>query len=168
MSKPTVAFSQPARFGLILAIIICLIDQIHKFTMVYGLRIADQPIDILPFFRLVMVWNQGVSFGMLSDGEDHRRWLLIGTSLVITVWLGIWLMRVTSRRLALALGLIIGGAIGNVIDRLHWGAVADFFYFHYGDLYWPAFNIADSAIVIGVVLLCWDSIVSPAPNEQQK
>ncbi|MCH2547093.1 MAG: signal peptidase II [Alphaproteobacteria bacterium] len=150
--------------GMAVALIALVLDQISKLWLVDHMELAkiENGIEILPFFKLVMVWNYGVSFGMFSAvGDDSRRWLLIAVAAVITAIMFVWLWKSHTKLLSLALGLVIGGAIGNVFDRLRWGAVADFFYLHYDEWYWPAFNIADSAIFIGVVLLCWDSIVNP-------
>lgn len=145
--------------GMLVAAVALIADQASKWALMDILRLPEAPIDVLPFFRLVMVWNQGVSFGMFADAGDMRRWVLIGVSLTIVCVLLAWLWRAEKPLIAWAIGLIIGGAVGNVVDRGRWGAVADFFYFHYEQFYWPAFNIADSTIFIGVVLLCWDSIV---------
>ena len=163
MILPAPASARQLRLGLLVAVAAFILDQLSKIWIVDYLRLADieNGIEILPVFRLVMVWNYGISFGMFSDGGDMRRWLLIGVALVITAVMLIWLWKSRHGLMSLALGLVIGGAMGNVIDRLRWGAVADFFYFHYEEWYWPAFNIADSSIFIGVVLLCWDSIVNP-------
>lgn len=163
MILPAPASVRQLRFGLLVAVAAFILDQLSKIWIVDHLRLADieNGIEILPVFRLVMVWNYGISFGMFSDGGDARRWLLIGVALVITTVMLLWMWKSRHGLMSLALGLVIGGAMGNVIDRLRWGAVADFFYFHYEEWYWPAFNIADSSIFIGVVLLCWDSIVNP-------
>ncbi len=120
---------------------------------------ARPPIEVTAFFNLVMVWNTGVSFGMFADSVSWMPWVLIGVALVIAAGLSVWLWRCADRFIGLALGLVIGGAIGNVIDRARFGAVADFFDFHVAGLHWPAFNIADSAICIGVALLLWDGLV---------
>ncbi|MBM3616989.1 MAG: signal peptidase II [Alphaproteobacteria bacterium] len=148
--------------GLVLALVIFIADQASKFALVDLLvEKGNAGIDVLPFFKLVMVWNQGISFGMFSDSGEMRKYLLIGMALAITALMVGWMWRAQTRLLTTALAFVIGGAIGNVIDRFRWGAVADFFYFHHGEWFWPAFNIADSAIFIGVVLLCWESIVNP-------
>ncbi len=109
--------------------------------------------DILPFFNLVVVWNQGVSFGMLSNDLDYGPYLLIALSFAIILGFGIWMFRTQDRVHHLGIGLVIGGAIGNVFDRFRFGAVFDFLDFHLFGFHWPAFNIADSAIVIGVFIL---------------
>lgn len=154
--------------GFAIAAVVFLCDQLLKFYFIYGLALPERPIDVLPFFKLVMVWNQGVSFGMFASDEASRRWVLIVVSLAIVVYLVYWLKSLESKLLITAIGLIIGGAIGNIVDRMVWGAVADFFYFYYEEWFWPAFNIADSAIFIGVVILCWDSIVgTPSKTDDQ-
>lgn len=111
----------------------------------------------LPFMNFVMVWNTGVSFGLFDSGESHMPFVLIGVAVVISVLLLGWL--VTARRLwvALPVSLIVGGAIGNIIDRLRFGAVADFIDLHAGGYHWPAFNVADSCIVVGALLLMIDA-----------
>lgn len=123
-------------------------------------HIADRPpIEVSSFFNLVMVWNYGVSFGMFSEPGSSTVWLLIGVAVLIVGILGYWLTKTTDRLLGIAFGLVIGGALGNVIDRLRFGAVADFFDFHVMGYHWPAFNIADSAICIGVAILLWDGMI---------
>lgn len=144
----------------ITGLITLLADQISKWWFIYELRLPDREIILLPFFKLVMVWNYGVSFGMFADKAESQKWLLSGLALAIIAVLLYWLKSAENKLVALGVGLVVGGAIGNVIDRMRFGAVADFFYLHYEDFYWPAFNIADSAIFIGVVLLCWESMVN--------
>lgn len=123
-----------------------------------GEMFSAPPIEILPFFNLVMVWNQGVSFGMFSNNSEIGPWLLSGLSLVIASGFFIWLLRKPSAWQALAICLVIAGAIGNVFDRVRFGAVIDFLDFHVMGYHWPAFNIADSAIVIGVFILIAHSL----------
>jgi len=109
--------------------------------------------DILPFFNFVVVWNQGVSFGMLSNDADYGPYLLIALSIAITIGFLIWMFRTQNLVHHLGIALVIGGAIGNVIDRFRFGAVFDFLDFHVFGFHWPAFNIADSCIVVGVFIL---------------
>ena len=109
--------------------------------------------DVLPFFNLVVVWNQGVSFGMFSNDLDYGPYILIALSLIISFGFLIWMFRTENRVHHLGIALITGGAIGNVIDRFRFGAVFDFLDFHIFGFHWPAFNIADSGIVIGVFIL---------------
>ncbi len=156
------------RRGLTIAAAVLALDQLVKWIMldrVFGIAGPwDTPIwpppfiEVTPFFNLVMVWNRGVSFGLFSHDADAMRWLLIAVALAITAGLAIWLRRVDRPFVAVSIGLVIGGAIGNVIDRLRFGAVADFLDFHLFGYHWPAFNVADSAISIGVVLLLYDGL----------
>lgn len=113
-------------------------------------RLPYTEINILPFFNIVMVWNQGVSFGML---HGFGPWLLVILSAAITVWFSIWLFLSTQKIQKIAIAMVIGGAIGNAIDRIRFGAVIDFLDFHAFGWHYPAFNIADSAIVLGVFTL---------------
>lgn len=141
-----------ARATLLTATLTLIADQLSKWWLLDLLHTQQHPfIEVAPFFNLVMVWNRGVSFGLLSGA--NARWFLIVVSLVIVVLLLRWDRERPSQLHHLGTGLICGGAIGNVIDRLRFGAVADFFDVHLAGFHWPAFNIADSAIVVGVALL---------------
>lgn len=143
--------------GLILALVVLVFDHVSK-TWILGLFSPSDTaaIEVLPFFDLVLVWNYGISFGMLAGHEQPL--LLITASLAIVFILLMWLYKNTNPVVASGLGLVIGGAGGNIIDRLIYGAVIDFLDFHAGPYHWPAFNIADSCIFIGVVLLCVSSM----------
>ena len=120
--------------------------------------------EILPFFNLTMVWNQGISFGMFQNGNP---WPLIIMATFIAVIFGVWLTKATKKMEIVALSFVIGGAIGNVIDRLHFKAVADFFDFHLGGIHFPAFNLADSFISIGIITLIIFNLFF-ANDEEQK
>lgn len=109
--------------------------------------------DVLPIFKLVMVWNKGISFGLFNNTADYGPVILISVSLLITAIFLYVLARSSNAWQSLGVALVIGGAIGNVIDRVRFGAVIDFLYFHVNDYYFPAFNIADSCICVGVALL---------------
>ncbi len=146
------------RFGLWIAAAVFLSDRASKWWLVGLLNDNVGFIEVLPFFNLVMVWNSGVSFGMFQSGGLLGRWLLSGLALVIVAVLLRWLARAETRLLAWGLGLVIGGALGNVVDRVVWGRVADFFDAHLAGWHWPAFNIADAAIVIGAALLVYDGL----------
>jgi signal peptidase II len=150
---------QALTFGFGVAALILMLDQLTKWWIVG--RVMNQPraIEITPFFNLVMVWNRGITFGLFGDSE-WGRWAFAGLALAIVIVLITWLVRASRRWIAAALGLIIGGAIGNVIDRIRWGAVADFLDFHVAGWHWPAFNVADSAIVVGVGLLLLEALFS--------
>ena len=105
-----------------------------------------------------MVWNRGVSFGLLG-GAALPPWLLAGFAGMVAAGLTVWLARVSERWPAIGIGLVIGGAVGNIIDRFRFGAVADFLDFHLGAHHWPAFNVADAAISVGVAVLVIDSLL---------
>lgn len=144
------------RWGFALALVVLVLDQLTKAGMMAFLRSQGRFVDVLPIFKLVEVWNRGMSFGLFNDAQAS--WVLIALALAISACL-VWYLRGAARPLAAAaLGLVLGGAIGNVVDRLRFGAVYDFLYFHLGEWYWPAFNLADSAITVGVVLLVWEGL----------
>ena len=146
------------KMGAIAAFITFAVDQIHKWWMLGPFDIAaNQPVRIAPFMDLVLAWNHGVSYGWFSSLGHNGRWVLIGISLAIVAMLAIWLVKATDRVSALALGLLIGGALGNALDRVLHGAVADFFFFHAFGYSWYVFNLADVAIVAGVAGLLYSS-----------
>ena len=145
--------------GLAVSAVILVLDLISKWWIVNQVMNPPRAIEITPFFNLVMVWNSGITFGMFGN-TAWGRWAFAGLALAIVGVLVSWLLRADHRSTALALGLVIGGAIGNVIDRVRWGAVADFLDFHVAGWHWPAFNVADSAIVIGVFVLLLEALFS--------
>ena len=155
MTIPRIAW---AAYAFAAAVIV--LDQITKAWMLYGLHIREVgQIRVLePIFNLTFVLNRGVSFGLLTGGETGR-WLLTVFSVAVAGLLAFWATRADRRLLITAIGLIMGGALGNVIDRVRFGGVVDFLDF--SGLYFPwVFNVADSAISIGVVLLILDSFIS--------
>jgi signal peptidase II len=117
-------------------------------------------VAVAPWLNLVMVWNHGISFGLLDTQDPRMAFVFIGVSLLIVMLLLVWMVMTKRFNVAVALALAIGGAIGNVIDRVRFAAVADFLDAHLGDLHWPAFNFADSCIVIGAVYLMLDSVLA--------
>ena len=135
-----------------LAVVIA--DQSTKLAAV-GLLDRASAVELLPVLDLVLVYNPGAAFSILSTAGGWQRWLFIGLALAICGFIVHWLRDLPrgARRLPLALSLILGGAAGNVVDRVRIGAVVDFIDFHVGDWHWPAFNVADSAICIGAALL---------------
>lgn len=143
------------RNAIILSSLIIVADQFSKWLVMVEIMQPPRVIPLVPYLNLVMAWNTGVSFSMLRGTGP---WLLSGLAVAVSIGLGIWLARLTHRLPGYAVGLIIGGALGNVIDRLRFGAVFDFIDFYVGDWHWPAFNLADSAISVGVVLLLFDSL----------
>lgn len=152
------------RVGMIVAVVVLVADQLSKAWFLDLMQQNPAGIRLTPFFNLVMVWNTGVSFGLFSEDSALRSGILIAVSVAVMIWLLVWLWRAEHRLVAIALGGIIGGAIGNVIDRIRFGAVFDFLDFHAFGWHWPAFNIADSAIVLGVGLLLLDGFRS-APRQ---
>lgn len=145
------------RLGLAVALVILAADQASKMVFLDLVAQRSPPvIEVTPFFNLVQVWNTGVSFGLFQEDSIIRSWTLIGVAAAVLVWLGIWLRRAQTRLVGVALGAIIGGAIGNIVDRIRFGAVFDFVDLHAFGWHWPAFNVADSAIVVGVGLLLLD------------
>ncbi len=135
-------------------------DQVSKEFLLRHLLKADalQPV-IDGFFQLVIVWNRGVSFGLMGGERALPPWVLSGVAIAVCVGLFLWLRRTDRLLTGWGIGLVIGGAIGNVIDRARWGAVFDFADFHVHQWHWPAFNVADSAIVVGVGMMFIDSLL---------
>lgn len=154
--------------GIIAAVVAIVLDQFSKYWLLDVVRISERsPIEVVPFFNLVMVWNHGVSFGMLSEPGTDVPYFLIGVALVICGFMGRWLYMSVSKWVSAGIGLVIGGALGNVIDRLRFGAVADFFDLHIASYHWPAFNVADMAIFFGVVMLLWDGFFRHPTDESK-
>lgn len=149
-------FPKLARMGLITAAIVLVLDQISKYFVLQYLidnQAAVSGIEVLPFFNLVLVWNRGVSFGLFNQDDGLMPYLLMALAAVLVLLVLRWLWRAETRTEATAFGLIIGGAIGNVVDRIRYGAVVDFLDFHAFGHHYPAFNVADSSIVIGACLI---------------
>lgn len=145
------------RRGFLIALAVLIADQATKFYIVHTMMNPPQSIEVTGFFNLVMVWNRGVSFG-LGGGGGLPPWSLALFSVVVAGLLTIWLRKAETLWTARGLGLVIGGAIGNAIDRLAYGAVADFLDFHVAGWHWPAFNVADAGITVGVALLLLDGL----------
>lgn len=149
----------------LIAAVVLVVDQLSKFWVLNVLHLADRgSIPVLPIFHLNLVWNQGVSFGLFkADTASLMRWVLVGFSVAVVALLVWWASRQTRRLPTWALGLIIGGAIGNnFIDRVRFGAVVDFLDF--SPIFPWVFNVADSAITVGVVLLLLDSVLHREPE----
>ena len=148
-----------------LSLAIIIADQISKTLMVNWLDLYER-VAVLPFFNLTLAHNTGAAFSFLAGAGGWQRWFFVLLAVVISAVLVIWMKRLaaSARLEAVSLALIIGGAIGNVIDRLIYGYVIDFLDVYVGSYHWPAFNIADSAICIGAVLLIIDSFRKPAAN----
>lgn len=158
------------RAGWLVAAAALILDQASKNLLLYGLDFGRMGplarIVVLPFFDVIMVWNRGVSYGLFQANGIAGTLLLTAFSLVAVALLAWWLTRADRLSLALGLGLIIGGALGNVIDRILYGAVADFFHFHAFGRDWYVFNVADAAITIGVVVLLGDAFLRPETGSE--
>jgi signal peptidase II len=144
-------------------------DQAHKWWMMLIYRIQDKGrISVTPFLDLVFVKNTGVSYGMFLQESTQGQWLLAGFAVLASLAMAVWLARgITEKLVAVSLGLIMGGALSNALDRILIGGVADFFSLHAWDFYWYVFNIADVAIVAGVMGLLYDSF-APSRNRAAK
>lgn len=142
---------------LVLSAAIVVVDQITKYAAVKYL--AGKTVEVTSFFNLVLAYNTGAAFSFLADAAGWQRVLFIGIALAASAWIVYLLRKFPHQRLfALALSLVLAGAVGNVIDRIVIGAVVDFLDFHAFGRHWPAFNVADSAITCGAVLLVWDAL----------
>lgn len=150
------------RLALILIVVIAVLDQITKQIMIGLVFEPPRVIEVTSFFNLVPVRNTGVSFGLFGTDTELARWALVGVAVVIMIALLIWLIRAGSKYITVALVLVIGGAVSNVIDRALSGAVIDFLDFHAFGVHWPAFNFADSVIVLGTAMLLYDGLFGPA------
>lgn len=169
-------FGVAARTGLVLAGLTAILDQmsklwvVHKFWPERGCdpfelaNLFNCRAELLPFMDFAMVWNRGISYGLLPADGQLGRWLLIIFSVLAVIGFTIWLCRSSSLLLAVSLGLIIGGAVGNVIDRFLYGAVVDFVSLHYGGVYWYVFNLADAAIVVGAAGLLYQMLITPTKS----
>jgi len=151
---------KPHLAGLLVALVVLIVDQWAKFVIVYDVMARPHVIEVTSFFNIVMAWNRGVSFGMFGWDSTVKIYVLAGLAFVAAIGLLVWMVREGRIRFALPCGAIIGGALGNGIDRLHWGAVADFLDFHVAGYHWPAFNVADIGITTGATLLILDSLFS--------
>lgn len=167
------------RTGFLMALLVFVMDQVSKWAILEGIfrdrvqpngirldfftwishmpdRMPPVSVEVLPFFNLTMVWNEGISFGLFQGSGAY---ILIALALIITVVFSVWLFKAQGWTQAVALSLVIGGAIGNVFDRARFGAVADFFDFHVMGWHYPAFNIADCGVVVGIALLVLDGLL---------
>lgn len=156
-------------FGALIAVAVLALDQASKYWVLHGLDLPERGmVRLLPVLNFTLVWNRGVTFGLLNGLGAWARPALIVVAIAVVAGLGLWLTRAESWRVAGALGAIAGGALGNVLDRLRFGAVVDFIHAHIGSVSWYVFNVADAAIVIGVGLLLLDGIAAPARGESAR
>ncbi|WP_026608198.1 signal peptidase II [Methylocapsa acidiphila] len=151
--------ASPRLLGALAAAAVLAADQANKLWLifVYGIE-ARQPVRLAPFFDVVYAKNPGISYSLLRAQSPVERVALLALTLAATICIGVWLWRASTRLVGLGLGLIVGGALGNAVDRIAYGFVADFYHFHVGSFSWYVFNLADVAIVIGVALLLYDSL----------
>jgi signal peptidase II len=146
--------------------LIIVLDQLTKLWVVSALKLG-QSIELTSFFNLVFVYNPGAAFSFLSDAGGWQRWFFVGLALAVSAWLTLLIRQHASERLLpLAAAMILGGALGNVIDRIRFGAVVDFLDAHAAGWHFPAFNVADSAISVGVALLIWQGLFSSSREMQ--
>jgi signal peptidase II len=163
--RASVARALP-RFGLAVAVITCLADQLSKLWILLVLDLRDRgAVTVAPFMDFVLTWNRGISYGLFQQDGWWGQWPLLAVTIVALILLGVWLVRAETRLTALSLGLIIGGAVGNFIDRLAYGAVADFVLLHLTTatfrFNWYVFNVADVAIVAGVIGILYETLRGP-------
>ncbi len=150
-----------------LSLLALVLDQASKLFIDSSMQLY-QSIPVIPFFNLTYVHNTGAAFSFLSEAGGWQRWFFAGLAFVISVVIAIWLSRLQKHEtlLAVALSLILGGAVGNLIDRLAYGYVIDFLDVYYGAKHWPAFNIADSSITLGVALMLIESFLGKTKEEE--
>lgn len=159
-TKESVSIERPAIMGLIIAPMWFAADQGTKWLVIgHLIDYPERAFPVTPFFNLVLGWNRGVSFGMLS-GLALPPWSLALLALAISAILLIWLCRTLSWLVSCGLGLLVGGALSNALDRLRYGAVTDFLDFHLAGWHWPAFNLADAGIVCGALALMLDVLMT--------
>lgn len=154
LADPKLFFAMAA-----LAALVVLLDQVSKFAMFEWLLAGTPEIPVAPFFSLVERYNTGISFSLFATDHDVGPWIFAALAAAIALGLLVWLSQTAEKLPAIGLALVIGGAIGNVIDRVRIGAVLDFLLFYWRDWAWPAFNLADSAITVGVALLIYDGVI---------
>ena len=164
ISSPMTKSSLP--LYLLLAAAVVLLDQASKYWALASLQ-PYRSLELLPVFNLTLVFNRGAAFSFLSDAGGWQRWFFVVLSSVVSLVLVAWLARLKNgeRFTAIAVSLVLGGAIGNLVDRLQHGHVVDFLDFHWQQWHFPAFNVADSAITIGVLLLILEMLVQNRSNE---
>ena len=156
-------------FGAALALATLAVDQALKHWLLFGLDIdARQPVHVAPFVDLVLAWNHGISYSLFTTTTGQGRFLLLAVTLLATAALAVWLWRSRRGVTALALGLLIGGALGNALDRYVFGAVMDFVWIHSGSFSWYIFNGADVAITGGVAVLILESFWGARPLRASK
>ncbi|MET0066555.1 MAG: signal peptidase II [Candidatus Thiodiazotropha sp.] len=149
-----------------LSLLVIVLDQSTK-QLAESMLTLYEPLRVTGFFDLTLLYNKGAAFSFLSDQGGWQRWFFVTLAISVSLGMTVWLYRLTAAEkwVAVAVSLIIGGALGNVIDRVLFGKVIDFLHFHVNQHYWPAFNIADSAITVGVGLMILDALVLAKKRE---
>jgi signal peptidase II len=165
MLNNTGRLSDMMRIGLTVGSLVVIFDHLSKWFIRDIVLDGAWHIKVFSFFNLVEVWNRGVSFGLFASDSPWTPVLLSALAIGISTVLLIWLHKAKTFLLSIGLGIVIGGAVGNVIDRILWGSVFDFLDFHISGYHWPAFNIADSAITIGVGLILIDGFIAKTPKD---
>lgn len=159
----------PARSAFVLALATFLIDQAIKLWALYPFDLAAKGrVAVLPAFDLVLIWNTGVSYGLFQQDGAFGRWLLVAVHAVASVAISIWIARERQPSSAYGLALILGGAVANGLDRILYGAVVDYALLHWGDVTWYVFNLADAAIVAGVLLLLYGAFRGAAGSSEAR
>ena len=146
-------------------LILIFLDQVTKWWIINYIMQPIKILPITPFFNIVLTWNSGISFGIFSNQGSFSVIILSTLATLIVFFLAAWLMKAENKKLIIGLICIIGGAIGNIIDRVYHGAVIDFLDFHIKSYHWPAFNVADSCIFIGATLIILDSLFPDKKEE---
>ncbi|MCB1857870.1 MAG: lipoprotein signal peptidase [Gammaproteobacteria bacterium] len=150
-----------------LSLIVVALDQISK-QLVESNLLVFETLPLLSWLNLTLAYNEGAAFSFLSDQDGWQRWFFVALAVTVSIVLVVWLSRLnrSERLVATALSLLLGGALGNMIDRLRFGHVVDFIDVYYRQWHWPAFNVADSAITVGVILMLWDAARSGKENRK--
>jgi len=146
------------RLGLSVSLVVIFIDQLSKWWILSKVMNPPKIVQVTQYFNLVLTWNRGVSFGLFNEEGNWGAWIFSILALIIVVVLVFWLIKAETKLVSISLGFIIGGALGNVIDRINHTAVVDFLDFYIGKFHWPAFNAADSFITFGAAVLIIDSL----------
>lgn len=158
---------RPVRVALLITAVVLVIDRLTKVWALDFVSVEGRSIAVTGFFNLVRVWNTGVSFSLLQSDTAWGRWVLTILPLLVVAGLVFWVRKSSDRWLWAAVGFVVGGALGNVIDRITWGAVADFVDIHAFGYHWPAFNVADAAIVGGIAYIALEGLFKgrrPSPG----
>jgi len=152
-----------------LSLLVVVLDQLSKYWVVSSFQ-EFEVLTVWPVFNLTLVYNTGAAFSFLSDAGGWQRWFFVAVGVIVSLAMVIWLARLGARErlTAYGLALVLGGAIGNLIDRILLGKVVDFLQWHWHDWYWPSFNVADSAITLGVVLLLADGLFAGKQGRELK